>query len=107
LAIAEGKLGKPAGIEDAGSQCTVEGLEAIDVKKAIVRVEKTGLRQRDEGRQHQEHDPYGRGDGTKFVGPNTDALVHGAIIARAEVLGKWSTFVFSNSISVVAGKAGF
>ena len=88
MAVAKGELGEPAGVQDAGPHGPVEGLQAIDVEQAIVRVEKASTRQWHEGGQRQQHHPPGRGDGTQFAGPRTNTLVHVTIIARAKVLGK-------------------
>jgi hypothetical protein len=93
MAVAKGECGEPAGVEDAGTHGAVEGLQAIEVKEAIVRLEEARTGQGKESRQGQQHDPPWRGCGKQFFSPKTNVPVHVAIIARGSVPGKWTGFV--------------
>jgi len=57
MAIAKGKLGKPAGVEDACPDSAVKSIQAIHMEQAVVRLEETAARQGDKGRQGQQDNP--------------------------------------------------
>ncbi len=88
MAVAKGKLRKPAGIECTCPYSLIEGHQAVDMEQAIMRIEQSFPCQGRQRGKDQDHDPQACWNACEPLSQSLQSSLHVGIIAWPIARGK-------------------